>query len=240
MISIIIPTLNEIFVIERTLQGLLRSSKYRFEIIVTDGGSTDGTIEIAKKYADKVVIHNGLKRQTIGEGRNVGAFEAKGKYLIFLDADITIIDIDTFFDTVLKFISAKPEVTAFTGHLRVLAKHETFSDRIFFSLVNFIHLVQNNFLKNGAASGEFQVIRKDMFEKLGGYRTDLPAGEDQEFFRRISKAGKTHFHRDLSVYHTGRRAHKIGWARLLSLWVVNDFYVRFLGRSASKVWEEIR
>ena len=57
MISFIIPTLNEEKTIEKTLKNL---SEYfgEKEIIVSDGRSSDKTIEIAKKYTDKVIIHD--------------------------------------------------------------------------------------------------------------------------------------------------------------------------------------
>lgn len=240
MISIIIPTKNEISVIGRTLQGFRGAKKRHFEIIVSDGGSTDGTVEVARKYADKVITHDGMTRQTIAFGKNAGARAATGEYLAFFDADVTILNIDEFFDTALSLLKRYPDIVAFTGHLRVLPEHETLSDRFFFGLVNHLHFIQNNFLRIGAASGEFQMMRRDVFLKLGGYREDLTVSEDQEFFRRLAKNGRTHFHRRLTVHHTGRRAHKIGWLKMLILWFLNDMSVRIFNKSSSVFWKEIR
>ncbi len=102
MISIIIPTKNEESVIEKTLTSLKNNLSLPHEIIVTDGASTDKTVEIAKKYADKVVEHAGPERQTIAAGRNAGAAVAAGDFLAFMDADCSVTHSGEFFATALE------------------------------------------------------------------------------------------------------------------------------------------
>src|SRR5258708_7942690 len=82
-------------------------------------------------------------------------------------------------------------------------------DKIVFSIFNLFNYISNNIFRIGAAVGEFQMVRKDIFEKVGGYDEKLVASEDYDFFRKISKVGKTYFAKDIVIYHTGRRAHKI-------------------------------
>ena len=84
------------------------------------------------------------------------------------------------------------------------------------------------------------MFRTSAFKKIGGYNENLVAGEDHEIFRRISKIGQTHFEKSLLVYHTGRRAHKIGWPKLLLTWLKNSIWVPIFGKASSKEWEEIR
>ncbi|MEI6553016.1 MAG: glycosyltransferase, partial [bacterium] len=93
MISFIIPTRNEEGTIENTLK-CINSYSGEKEIIVSDGGSSDKTIEIARKYANKILIHSGPKRQNIPEGRNTGAKEAVGNFIVFIDADVTVPDMN--------------------------------------------------------------------------------------------------------------------------------------------------
>ncbi|MBK8553918.1 MAG: glycosyltransferase [Ignavibacteria bacterium] len=102
-ISIIIPSLNEEKLIERSLSQFTSEIKiaYNIELTVSDGGSKDSTIEIAKKYADRLIIHKDNFPQNISQGRNAGAKNSPGDVLIFLNADTCIRDIDFFFKEML-------------------------------------------------------------------------------------------------------------------------------------------
>lgn len=81
MLSVIIPTLNEVGQLEATLRPILGLSNC--EIIIADGGSTDGTTDLARKLGCRVIVANR------GRGRqmNAGAALASGEELLFLHAD---------------------------------------------------------------------------------------------------------------------------------------------------------
>lgn len=239
MISIIIPTLNEESVIERTLLLLKKNFSIPHEIIVSDGRSTDRTVEIAKKYADRVVEYAGIKRQTIAQGRNDGAKIATGEFLVFMDADCTILDLDSFFKRALQDFREK-NLVGLGAWIRVLPDYETFADKIIFSMDNRTQWFFSNVLKIAVARGEFQMIRRSTFIEAGGYNQNLVATEDMDMFKRLSKIGKTYVDHKLVLYHTGRRAHKIGWPKLLSLWGLNFLWAIFFRHSYVKVWEEVR
>ena len=86
MISIVIPTYNESGCIAQTLQDLtLLCNEAEVEIIVSDGGSTDGTVEIASGYARVVQGQKGKALQL-----NAGARSAAGDILFFVHADMAI------------------------------------------------------------------------------------------------------------------------------------------------------
>jgi GT2 family glycosyltransferase len=239
MISFIIPTFNEEKEIENTLKRLAEYHS-EHEIIVSDGGSTDRTVEIARKYADKVIIYDGKERQTIGGGRNAGAAAAQWELLVFLDADVSIFDLDEFFERAMQVFQSDEYTVAVTAHLGVLPELETRADKIFFGISNFLVFLINNVLRIGGSPGEFMMVRTSAFKEVEGFDEKVVVAEDQDFFRRLAKIGKTRYVGNLHVYHTGRRAHKIGWPRLLYEWFINYFYGVFFGRSASKEWNVIR
>lgn len=73
--------------------------KYKLEIIVSDGGSTDSTLAIAKGSADIIVCHTENRRQTIAEGRNMGSLVANGDIMVFLNADTIPANPEEFLET---------------------------------------------------------------------------------------------------------------------------------------------
>src|SRR6185437_10928010 len=186
-LSIIIPTLNEEKVLEKTLKTLRSLNSIDYEIIVSDGFSSDSTVEIAKRHAHIVVEHDGKTRQNIAMGRNAGAAVAKGQYLLFLDADVIIPDPNTFFTKALSIFRRDRRLVALTVFLKVLPEHVTLSDKLFFGLVNLQTQFCNNVLRTGAAAGEFQMISADAFRQLGGYNPKLTVSEDHELFNRLGK-----------------------------------------------------
>lgn len=240
MLSIVVPTLNEEKVIGESLEALEVRMTIPHEIIVSDGGSTDKTVEIARQWADKVIIYSGTDRQTIAGGRNDGAAAARGEFLVFMDADSRLHDPEAFFTEALKRFEEHPEVVALTAKLRVHPEDETLLDRIVFGMLSFNVRILNNLIHRGESAGEFQMLRKEAFDKLGGFRTDLVTREDADMFLRLSRVGRTMLDPNLVVYHSGRRAHKIGWPKLLWDWAVNTIWVALFDKAFAKEWPVIR
>ncbi len=84
-ISVVIPVWNEVVGIAPTLRSL-REAAVPVEVIVVDGGSTDGTVAVARALADQVIDSRpGRARQM-----NAGAAKASGEVLLFLHADTTL------------------------------------------------------------------------------------------------------------------------------------------------------
>ena len=241
MISIIIPTLNEGKELETTLRQFADGLKsIPYEIIISDGKSKDLTVEIAKKFTQKIAIYSGSTRQTIAMAKNDGARLASGDYFAFMDADITIPDVDNFFKRAVSDFENDKRLVGLGSKIRVLPELETFADRFFRTLHNTHNRFMNNILHLGTGPGEFQMVRAEAFKKIGGFNEKIIASEDHDFFSRLAKIGRTHFDRNLTVYEKGRRAHKVGWLKLMTIWTMNGISVSLFGHSVSKEWKEIR
>lgn len=86
MVSIVIPTLNEAGTIGETIRAIRESIEYPYEIIVVDGGSSDGTQEIVKRNNCKLIVE---PKRGYGRALKCGIKHAKGDIIVMVDGDGT-------------------------------------------------------------------------------------------------------------------------------------------------------
>lgn len=172
-ISIVIPTLNEADRLPILIDTLRkRSGEQIFEIIVVDAGSTDETAAIAREMNVVLIEYEkGRSRQM-----NAGAKAAKAEILYFLHADSC--PPHDFSERIIR--SVKQGNVAGCFRMQFDSRHALL--RFSGWLTRF-----NNRLCRGGDQSLF--IRKDVFEKIGGYREDLVIFEDNEILERIRKQG---------------------------------------------------
>ena len=238
--SIIIPTLQEEKYIVRTLDQFSSDlrKQFDFEVIVSDGGSTDKTCSLAKPRADLFTVHTKPFKQTISMGRNAGAELSKGFILIFINADTLIENTGKFFLRVEEALK-DPHIVAATCRVNIYPEEERISDRIFHNFFNnyFWFL---NLIGLGMGRGECQIIKRNEFFAVSGYNEGLAAGEDFDLFVRVRRHGKIAYLHSLIVRESPRRFRKFGYAKILMQWFINAVSVLFRGKSISDDWEPIR
>jgi len=173
--SIIIPTLNESKLLADLLDGFNQAQikeNFDFEIVVSDGGSSDDTVNIARNYTDSVIENKDGLKQNISIGRNLGAENSNGDILIFVNADVNINDPKVFLERI-KLFSTRDKFMAMTCNVRVFPEEENVVDFLFLSFYNwYFHLL--NVIGIGMGRGECQIIRKKVFFDLGGYNENIP------------------------------------------------------------------
>jgi glycosyltransferase involved in cell wall biosynthesis len=240
MISVIIPTLNE----ESTLEKMLSQfsdeiiREYEIELIVSDGGSTDATIEIARKRVHLVLDEVKDRRQTIGEGRNRGARHSSGDMLFFFNADVRVDHMGHYLKAMLQTLGSLDAVAA-TCPVFVYPEQETRLDSIYHRIHN-LHVQFLNAVGFGTGRGECQAINREAFMSVHGYDERLAAGEDFDLYRRLARNGKIRYVKDLKAYESPRRYRKLGYLRVTFSWFLNALSIIFLRRSFSKEWEPVR
>ncbi|HYF32974.1 MAG TPA: TIGR04283 family arsenosugar biosynthesis glycosyltransferase [Chitinophagaceae bacterium] len=175
MISVIIPTYNEADHIAATIADVRAANgHHNIELIVVDGGSTDGTLQIAKQHG---AIAIASERKGRAAQMNKGASSASGDILYFLHAD-----------------TIPPK--AFTEHIAA-ARAKGIDSGCFRLSFDHAHW----FLKANCWFTRFDVnavrfgdqslfVTKEVFNKCGGFREDLLMMEDQEIIHRIKKHGR--------------------------------------------------
>lgn len=244
LISVIIPTFQE----EKILPHLSKiftsdfKKKYNLEVIVSDGGSSDLTLDIARTFADIIVEHEYPWRQTIAEGRNNGAKVANGRVFVFINADSIPQNPDFFFNFIRRWGNEKGKYSkykALATYVMSFPDETSLKDRIFYKLHNsYVKLL--NLMGFGMGRGECQIIKREIFEIVDGYNPKIAAGEDFELYRRISKIAKIGFAEELKIFESPRRFRKYGYFKVVISWFLNSLSVLFCGKSIAKEWEAVR
>ena len=235
MYSIIIPTLNEQDNIVNSIQQFDNyKDKYNLEIIVSDSRSIDNTVSLSEEIADKVIIYNKNDKCNISKARNFGAKFSSNPFLIFLDADIVIPDIDLFFN-ILSSDFKKNNLIAASPSITVDPLSENLIDKIVHFIISLISRIMN-VLGFGYARGGCQIINAKHFNLINGYNENYVAGEDVDIFRRIRKYGKTSIINNLNVYESPRRYRRLGYLNVLFSWFMNWLFIILFKKTFSSKW----
>lgn len=218
-ISVIIPTLNE----ERTLPAAIDSARAPevCEVIVVDGGSGDGTWQVAAALADVVVrAPQGRARQM-----NEGARLARGDVLLFLHADTRL---PPGFGRAVTACLADPKVVG--GRFDVRLDPATPLLRLTAFLIN----LRSRWTRI-ATGDQAQFVRREVFARLGGF-PDQPLMEDVELSRALKRAGRVACLRQ-RVATSSRRWLRHGPLRTITLmWTLRLLYFCGVSAATLKRW----
>lgn len=108
-VSIITVVYNAVATIEQTILSVVKQDYSNIEYIIVDGGSTDGTLDIVKKYEKKIALWLSEPDHGIYDAMNKGLTHATGNYIYYLGADDCLLA-PTSISQVVSFLQDNPEV----------------------------------------------------------------------------------------------------------------------------------
>jgi len=208
------------------LESIKKQGFSDYEIILADAGSTDKTAEIAKKYSC-IITPGGLP----GKGRNNGAKIAKGDLLFFIDAD-TVMPDNSLKKSLAEFNERKLEIASFCLVSLPKSKFSSFLLNIFYNQP--IVLLESALPH--AAMGI--LIKKDIFEKIGGFDEDVKLAEDHYLARRATGGFKAKFGiiKSTELFVSDRRFKTDGWFSTGIKFFLCELHMIFLGPVKSDIF----
>jgi len=213
MISIIVAAYNCERYIEKALQSVFSQtlSHKHYEVIVVNDGSTDNTLDILNKYSSKIKLISQLNRG-LTAACNRGIEEAKGDYIIRLDAD-------DYFDkellsATLKILESEPDYhCVYTDRYEINAWDNT-SVRVNVGQDNIFDMIGCGIL-----------FRREVFDKIGLYRDLL--FEEYDLMLRFFDNGLKGYYLPEPLYYYVKHDSSMtsqqnywqdGWQQLVDIW----------------------
>jgi len=195
-ISIITTNYNTDKYLEETIKSILnQKGNFELEYIITDGKSTDGSLEIIKKYKDKLrYISEKDKGQS--NGINKGLRMATGDIVAFLNADD--IYLDNTLDTVVRYFKDNPECMWLTGYCKIIDENGKQIKKYITEYKNrkLRRFTFEQLLIEDCISQPATFWRRELLNEVGYIDESLHFSMDQDLWARFAKKYKLHLIRE--------------------------------------------
>jgi glycosyltransferase involved in cell wall biosynthesis len=181
LVSVIIPTYNRGWTIKEAIESVFVQDTGDYELIVVDDGSTDNTPDILRSYGEDITVIR-QSNKGVSAARNTGIAASSGQLLAFLDSDDLWLpgklsrQVDFFSTNHESVINQTQELWIRNGkRVNPKKRHHKFAGMIF-----------ERSLALCLVSPSAVMIRKNLFETVGGFDESLPACEDYDLWLRVS------------------------------------------------------
>jgi glycosyltransferase involved in cell wall biosynthesis len=199
LVSVIIPVYNAERYLAATLASVFNQTYSDYEVICVDDGSTDGSMSVLERYGNRLKI---VQQPNSGPSvaRNTGAWHAQGRYLSFLDADdlwyrrkleLQVYALETRADAVL--VHSDYDVINEKGELLQRGAGQSARTATQDDWVSQLLGPQAWILPS------LITVRRDAFERIGGFDTELRFDEEADLCLRIRTQGEVLFINEAGV-----------------------------------------
>ena len=218
-ISVVIPTYNRSSMVREAIDSVFAQTIGNFELIVVDDGSTDGTASLLNPLGERIRL---VRQENMGvsAARNRGAALAAGTYLAFLDSDDLWLPEKLAVQT--SYVRTFPGAAlCHTEELWIRSgrrvnprkKHAKAEGRPFTEL-----------LRDSLVSPSSVMIKRSVFEEIGGFDEGLPACEDYALWLALARRHDFHFIRRPLVIKRGGHPDQLS----KTIWGLDRFRIRVL------------
>lgn len=187
-ITVVTPSYNQAQYLESTILSILTQDYPNLEYIIIDGGSTDGSVEIIKRYASKLSYWVSEPDSGQSHAINKGLKIATGDWLCWQNSD------DIFYPStflkIAEIIKKTPEVDFIIGDINLIDQGENVLKD-----VRYVKPTYRSLLAEGMVlTNQSAFWRRDLQDKVGLLNQNLHYGFDYEWFLRLLTIGKCAVH----------------------------------------------
>lgn len=244
-LSIVILSFRNVSKLRTTLESVFKSvTSFKYEVIVVDNDSGDGCAEmVEQEFPQAKLIRN--QNNGFAKGNNLGAAQASGKYVLFLNPDTAVEP--NVLDECVKRIQTDPKIGMLgcklvkaDGELD-LAARRSFPDPVNsfyrfsglakafpkkFGKYNLLNIDDSKEQEVDSLSGAFMMTSREIIDEVGGWDEDFfMYGEDIEFCCRVKEAGYKvlYFPKVTTIHFKGQSSGKTPYIALYhfhnSMWI---------------------
>lgn len=198
LVSIITPSFNQVRYVRKTLNSISMQSVQPIEHIIYDGGSTDGTLDILRDYAQKcpnVILEIG-KDKGQANAINLGFARARGDVIAWLNTDDWYVSRDVISD-VMDFFSKNPGIDLWYGRGDFVSETGEFLREAFINTDS--SDLKNRFINSVGILQPALFMRRSVFADIGPLIENMTFAFDYEYWVRAVFSGKKFFFVDKKI-----------------------------------------
>jgi len=183
LVSVVLPAGNVEKYISEAIESILNQTFKNFELIILDDASADKTWEIIKKYAEKdgrITPVKNRKNLYIAGNRNKGISLARGKYIVWQDADD--VSLPERVGKLVELMENNPEVGLCGSYLQSFSGGKDLDVRKYAADDK---TLRKNIFKYSPVAQPTAIVRKQCFEELGLFNLEYPPAEDIDLSFRV-------------------------------------------------------
>lgn len=195
-VSVVLLTKNSVATVKKSIESIFQQTHQPDEVVVVDGNSRDGTLEVVKKYPVKLVTEPGLG---FGHARNLGVKNATGDIIFFLDSDCHAEP--DWIENALPNFDSNLEIVGVTGQTR-LWNTESGIARFLACVGGRVNMpTQQRFVKIAPTMN--LALKRTVIDEVGGFDETLIRCEDTDLSYKISQRHKILYEPKMVVWFRG-------------------------------------